>query len=167
MAVTTNIVSVGSGDNWTNSQLLTAMEQAFQACGMHGGTARYGVPTACLAPGLSSTSDNPSDSSLATSIGSQAWKTTSPALTGRTPDVRNYDVTAKTGNTAWIIKEYWQPTAASNANDTLTVPANSALTTGKEVVWCPGQSDQAYNLDLLTLGQSYCCLLYTSPSPRD
>ena len=155
MAVTTNIVSVGSGDNWTNSQLLTAMEQAFQACGMHGGTARYGVPTACLAPGLTSTSDNPSDSSTTTSIGTEAWKTAAPALPYRTPDARNYDVTAKTGNTAWIIKEYWQPTAASNANDTLTVPANSALTTGKEVVWCPGQSDQSYNLDLLTLGQSY------------
>ena len=149
MAVTTNIVSVGTGDNWTNSQLLTAMEQAFQACGMHGGTARYGVPTACLAPGLSSTSNNPSDSSATTAIGSEAWKTVAPALSYRTPDVRNYDVTAKTGNTAWIIKEYWQPTGASNANDTLTVPANSALTTGKEVVWCPGQSDQNYNITLL------------------
>ena len=155
MAVTTNTVAVGSGDNWTNNQLLDAMEAAFQACGMHGGTARYGVPTACLAPGLSSTSDNPSDSSSTTSVGSEAWKTVAPALSYRTPNQRNYDVTAKTGNTAWIIKEYWQPTAASNANDTLTVPANSALTTGKEVVWCPGQSDQSYNLDLLTLGQTY------------
>jgi len=155
MAVTTNTVAVGSGDNWTNNQLLDAMEAAFQACGMHGGTARYGVPTACLAPGLSSTSDNPSNSSATTSVGSQAWKTVAPALSYRTPNERNYDVTAKTGNTAWIIKEYWQPTAASNANDTLTVPANSALTTGKEVVWCPGQSDQSYNLDLLTLGQTY------------
>ena len=155
MAVTTNSVAVGSGDNWTNSQLLDAMESAFQACGLHGGTARYGVPTACLAPGLSSTSDNPSDSSGTTTIGSEAWKTAAPALSYRTIHTRNYDVTQKTGNTAWIIKEYWQPTGASNANDTLTVPANSALTTGKEVVWCPGQSDQNYNISLLTLGQSY------------
>ena len=155
MAVTTNTVSVGTGDNWTNSQLLDAMESAFQSCGLHGGTARYGVPTACLAPGLSSTSDNPSDSSGTTTVGSEAWKTAAPALSYRTIHTRNYDVTQKTGNTAWIIKEYWQPTGASNANDTLTVPANSALTTGKEVVWCPGQSDQTYNISLLTLGQSY------------
>jgi hypothetical protein len=155
MAVTTNTVSVGTGDNWTNSQLLDAMESAFQACGLHGGTARYGVPTACLAPGLSSTSDNPSDSSTTGGVGSEAWKTAAPALSYRTNHARNYDVTQKTGNTAWIIKEYWQPTGASNANDTLTVPANSALTTGKEVVWCPGQSDQSYNISLLTLGQTY------------
>ena len=155
MAVTTNSVAVGSGDNWTNSQLLDAMESAFQSCGLHGGTARYGVPTACLAPGLSATSNNPSDSSGTTTVGSEAWKTAAPALTQRTSHTRNYDVTQKTGNTAWIIKEYWQPTAASNANDTLTVPANSALTTGKEVVWCPGQSDQNYNISLLTLGQTY------------
>ena len=50
MAVTTNTVAVGTGDNWTNTQLLDAMEAAFQACGLHGGTARYGVPTMCLAP---------------------------------------------------------------------------------------------------------------------
>ena len=155
MAVTTNSVAVGSGDNWTNSQLLDAMEAAFQACGLHGGTARYGVPTACLAPGLSSTSDNPSDSSGFTTVGSEAWKTAAPALSYRDSHFRQYEVTQKTGNTAWIIKEYWQPTAASNANDTLTVPANSALTTGKEVVWCPGQSDQNYNISLLTLGQTY------------
>ncbi len=155
MAVTTNTVAVGTGDNWTNTQLLDAMEAAFQACGLHGGTARYGVPTMCLAPGLSSTSDNPSDAESSSSTAGLAWRTAAPALAIRTTHTRNYDVTAKTGNTAWIIKEYWQPTGASNTNDTLTVPANSALTTGKEVVWCPGQSDQNYNITLLTLGQSY------------
>ena len=156
MAVTTNSVAVGSGDNWTNSQLLDAMESAFQSCGLHGGTARYGVPTACRAPGITKDSDNPSNCENSSAVGTLGWRTVAPALaTAHARHYRNHEITAKTGNTAWIIREYWQPTAASNTNDTLTVPANSALTTGKEVVWCPGQSDQNYNITLLTLGQSY------------
>ena len=80
MAVTTNSVAVGSGDNWTNSQLLDAMESAFQSCGLHGGTARYGVPTACRAPGITKDSDNPSNCENSSAVGTLGWRTVAPAL---------------------------------------------------------------------------------------
>lgn len=54
MAVTkTEYLVNGGNTGWSNSDVISALETAFAGLGWHSGTAKTGVPTACLAPGSS------------------------------------------------------------------------------------------------------------------
>ena len=54
MAVTkTEYLVNGGNTGWSKSDVISALETAFAGLGWHSGTAKTGVPTACLAPGNS------------------------------------------------------------------------------------------------------------------
>ncbi len=54
MAVTkTEYLVNGGNTGWSKSDVISALETAFAGLGWHSGTAKTGVPTACLAPGSS------------------------------------------------------------------------------------------------------------------
>ena len=54
MAVTkTEYLVNGGNTGWSKSDVISALETAFAGLGWHSGTAKTGVPTACLAPGTS------------------------------------------------------------------------------------------------------------------
>ena len=147
------VVSATSG--WGDTDVLDQLENVFADLKYHGGTPTYGVPTFCSPPGCSDTTQYQCNTYDSSSVGSTGWRKCGGQNADRTKFTRTFDAYAKTGNTKWQITEYWQPTGASASANTLTIPANAALETGKAVVWCPNQSDNNYNIDLLTLGETY------------
>jgi len=147
------VVSATSG--WGDTEVLDQLENVFADLKYHGGTPTYGVPTFCSPPGLSDTTQYQCNTYDQSSAGSTAWRKCGGQNADRTLFLRTFDAYAKTGNTKWQLTEYWQPTGASASANTLTIPANVVLETGKAVVWCPNQSDNNYNIDLLTLGETY------------
>ena len=155
MAVVAGERIVSGTSGWGDSDVLDKLEEVFADLKLHGGTPKYGVPTFCSPPGCSDTTQYQTYTRSKTSAGSTGWRKCGGQNADRTKFTRTFDAYAKTGNTKWQITEYWQPTGASASANTLSVPANAALETGKEVVWCPNQSDNNYNIDLLTLGETY------------
>ena len=155
MAVVAGERIVSGTSGWGDSDVLDKLEEVFADLKLHGGTPKYGVPTFCSPPGCSDTTQYQCNTYDSSSAGSLAWRKCGGENADRTQFQRTFDAYAKTGNTKWQITEYWQPTGASASANTLTVPANAVLETGKAVVWCPNQSDNNYNIDLLTLGETY------------
>ena len=155
MAVVAGERIVSGTSGWGDSDVLDKLEEVFADLKYHGGTPAYGVPTFCSPPGCSDTTQYQNNTYDSSSAGSTAWRKCGGQNADRTQFTRTFDAYAKTGNTKWQLTEYWQPTSASASANTLTVPANAALETGKAVVWCPNQSDNNYNIDLLTLGETY------------
>ena len=53
MAITIQDHLIGTGPNWTNSQLIDELEEVFASAGYHSGPVAYGVPTFIQYPGAS------------------------------------------------------------------------------------------------------------------
>ena len=164
MPVTAGSVPVNSGNQgWSNSDVMDALESVFVQLGFHGGVAKNGVPVACLWPGQ--------DTEVAEAVVTQAngaspyqinsnssdyyrWGEVSDAVPLYSRQVREFTATAN-GTSGYYMQETWQPTGWNDSNNTLTVPFNWTLQTGKKVVFIPSGGDSTNIVGGLTLNTEY------------
>ncbi len=158
MAVTTGIVNVNNDQTgWTSSDVMDALETVFNNLGMHGGTSLNGSPVCVKWPGQG---DNESPNTSANGFYEPDSYGTQFNACGGVPAVaheaatRNFTATAN-GTSGYYMQETFQPTNISTSNNTLTVPHNYALTTGKELVFIPSGGDSTNVIGGLTLAATY------------
>lgn len=164
MPVTSGSVQVNSGNQgWTNSDVMDALESVFVQVGLHGGTARNGVPVGCLWPGQDTevqeeipTQANGASSSMRNSYSQDysRWGECSDAVPLYSRQVREFTATAN-GTSGYYMQESWTPTGWNDSNNTLTVPYNWTLQSEKEVVFIPSGGDSTNIVGGLTLNTSY------------
>ena len=159
MAVTYDTVNVNSDTTgWTRLDVLDALETVFSNLGMHGGTAKTGVPVCALWPGQTNNEAPVASFNGVTSTetynydwmhcggSALAWNSSSAQ--------RKFEVTHN-GTTSYYMQETWLPSAVDTAADTVTVPYNDVLTTGTALVWIPSGGDATNDIGGLTRGNTY------------
>ena len=161
MPVTTDTQFVNSDTTgWTRLDVMDALEEVFSDLGMHGGTAKTGVPVCCLFPSQEANKDAPvpTMNGVMTSTlpynydwqhcggGALAWNSSSAQ--------RKFEVT-NNGTTSYYMQETWLPSNVDTAADTVTVPYNDVLTTGTALVWIPSGGDATNDIGGLTRGTTY------------
>ena len=161
MAVTQGTVNVNSdATGWTRADVLDALETVFSNLGMHGGTAKTGVPVACLWPGQT---NNESVKSRHNGIGTSSdnWSWDWHHCGGPNSTIpwagnsdRNFEVSAN-GTSGYYMQETWTPTNINTTNNTLTVPWNRELTSEREIKFIPSGGDATNLIGGLALNTSY------------
>lgn len=150
MAITIQDHLIGTGPNWTNSQLIDELEEVFASAGYHSGPVAYGVPTYIQYPGASADTGISGKSYPDSYLNRFGGKAASITIVND----RYFDV-IKNGTQGYYVKEYWQPTSYDASADTITVAQNEILLTGKKLRWNPGQVSQSNNITGLTLDTDY------------
>tara|TARA_Y100001973_G_scaffold79773_1_gene117267 strand:+ start:68 stop:2533 length:2466 start_codon:yes stop_codon:yes gene_type:complete len=150
MAVTAGTVNVNNDNTgWSSADVMTALETVFSNLGMHGGTAKTGVPICTKWPGQTdsqpaqpfcngiNSNSHPSNTNF-----EHAGNRAAPWDSNRAE--RKFEASAN-GTTSYYMQETWQPTNVNASTDTITVPYNRVLTTGTELKFIPtgGTSDNA------------------------
>jgi len=159
MAVTYDTVNVNSDTTgWTRLDVLDALETVFSNLGMHGGTAKNGVPVCALWPGQTNNEPPvPSFNSIEyTEVYNYDWMHCGGGglAWNNTWADRKFEVISNS-STSYYMRETWLPSAVDTAADTVTVPYNDVLTTGKEVIWIPSGGDATNDIGGLTRGTTY------------
>ncbi len=161
MPVTTDTQFVNSDTTgWTRLDVMDALEEVFSDLGMHGGTAKTGVPVCCLFPSQEANKDAPvptMNGVMTSSMpynydwqhcggGALAWNSSSAQ--------RKFEVT-NNGTTSYYMQETWLPSNVDTAADTITVPYNDVLTTGTALVWIPSGGDATNDIGGIVRGSTY------------
>ena len=160
MAVTAGTVNVNNDQTgWTSSDVFTALETVFSNLGMHGGTAKSGVPVCCKWPGQTDSEHpqvnrnglagaaNPDSTEFAHAGGGQLTYYNYRSE-------RKFEVSAN-GAIGYYMQETWQPTNVNTTDHTITVPHNDVLTTGTELVFIPSGGTNDNAIGGLSLNTSY------------
>ena len=160
MAVNAGTVNVNNDQTgWSSADVMTALETVFSNLGMHGGTAKTGVPICTKWPGQTDSepaqpfcngfqsSANPSNTEFKHAGKNQlSWDSNRAE--------RNFEVTAN-GTSGYYMQETWTPSSLSTTTNTLTVPYNNVLSTGTELVFIPSGGNATNVITGLELNTSY------------
>ena len=163
MSILTGSSPVNNGNaGWTQKDVMDALETAFASLGMHGGTAKTGVPIGVGCPNTKYV-----QSGYTTSY-DEGWRHCGGRLTDDYTSYRYFDVLAN-GTTSYKMLEklyIWDISDSANQSwsgtGELRCSSQQSFKTGDAVVWAPKAGTVADDVITgLTIGQTYYIIRYS------
>lgn len=147
MAIVKSVVDVNSGNSgWDRADVINALETVFSNLGWHSGTASTGVPSRVESPTGS------------TSLGNSSWAQIGgpPTSEPRNSTNKYFRIRNISNSSYRVLEEFYTGWSNNNITEnTIQLTYIHDLSTGDAIHWAPGETDNSFNLNGLTLDTIY------------